>query len=450
MTNGDLKVVHCTDPDCTGGDESIVTVDGAAGNVGSHNSLALDGGGNPVISYYDDTADDLKVTHCDTPYCVPILSIDDVTVNESAGTATFTLSLGTGEPGFQMYNTPERVFYVSPNGTGDGSFDTPMNLSAATIDSRPGDLYWLLEGTYTGFFIFRQDALNDLPIVYRAYPSQHVQVIGALAVEGDCTWIWGLDISDPDQTVPQPGVDVSSTGVHVINNYIHHHLGNNGLTMWNSGPGQIAYGNVIQYNGYGTDKHPHNIYSQNDFYQYGYKYYINNIVLDSGCENCFNFHAYTEGSFITGFVLQDNIFANGRVLIGGYNVPAEQERVLNNYFFNADMQFGYRRPTQTEFIGNRLYNSELSTEWFWGAGEVQYIQTTPNVYTYNTILVPSGKHVRFRTSAYTVNGREDGVPAIQLGDIWDNNVYSAPFNAGFNAGGRCYRCEFIRMAAAYC
>ena len=343
--------------------------------------------------------------------------------------------LGTDESWFQMYNTPEREFYVSPNGTGDGSFDTPMNLTTAINNSQPGDLYWLSEGIYSGFFVFQNDATKDSPIVYRAYPGQHVQVIGALKVEGAWTWIWGLDISDPDQTVDTAGVEVLSAGVHIVNNYIHHHLGNNGLAMWNTGPGQITYGNVIQYNGYDTDNHPHNIYSQNDFYQYGYKYYVNNIVVDSACGNCFNFHGYTEGGFITGFVLQDNIFANGRVLIGGYNVPAEHEHVLNNYFFNANMQFGYRRPTQTEFTGNKLYDSALLTEWFWGAGEVRYIQTAPNVYTYNTILAPSDKHVTFGTSAYTVNGRENGGPGIQPDDIWNNNVYSVPFNADFNAGG---------------
>jgi uncharacterized repeat protein (TIGR01451 family) len=56
----------------------------------------LDGLGYPVISYYAGSPDsDLKLAHCDTAYCIPILSIDDVTVNETAGIATFTLSLGT-------------------------------------------------------------------------------------------------------------------------------------------------------------------------------------------------------------------------------------------------------------------------------------------------------------------------------------------------------------------
>jgi hypothetical protein len=61
-TNGDLKYARWTgsagSTALTAG-WSIQTVD-SGGDVGSHASLALDAAGNPHISYYDDTNDDLK------------------------------------------------------------------------------------------------------------------------------------------------------------------------------------------------------------------------------------------------------------------------------------------------------------------------------------------------------------------------------------------------------
>jgi len=65
----DLKVLHCNDVNCAGGDESMTSLDAGGEDVGQYTSLALDAAGNPVVSYSDLTKRDLKVAHCGDPTC---------------------------------------------------------------------------------------------------------------------------------------------------------------------------------------------------------------------------------------------------------------------------------------------------------------------------------------------------------------------------------------------
>jgi hypothetical protein len=89
-TNTHLKLATCDDPDCAGGNESLQTVD-SADDVGSNTSLVLDASGFPVISYFDNTNDDVKLAHCDNALCVPSFTL---TVDGS-GTGSGSVSGGT-------------------------------------------------------------------------------------------------------------------------------------------------------------------------------------------------------------------------------------------------------------------------------------------------------------------------------------------------------------------
>lgn len=73
-TLSDLKLIHCTNQDCTGAQASVL-VDGAGAHVGANLSMTLDLSSTPVISYYD--ADNLALTiaRCDDVSCaVPAIS----------------------------------------------------------------------------------------------------------------------------------------------------------------------------------------------------------------------------------------------------------------------------------------------------------------------------------------------------------------------------------------
>jgi hypothetical protein len=82
-TNDDLKLVYCNDVNCEGANEHFETLD-STGDVGSRNSLVLDSLGYPVVAYLDVTNADLKLAHCDSS-CVPVptttLTVDPSTKN---------------------------------------------------------------------------------------------------------------------------------------------------------------------------------------------------------------------------------------------------------------------------------------------------------------------------------------------------------------------------------
>jgi hypothetical protein len=84
VTNGNLKIAFCNNnTNCNS--PTLTTVDDGGGDdVGLYTSLVLDGSGNPIISYYDATNDDLllafcnNATNCDAPVLTPVDTTDDV------------------------------------------------------------------------------------------------------------------------------------------------------------------------------------------------------------------------------------------------------------------------------------------------------------------------------------------------------------------------------------
>ena len=73
-STGYLKVLHCNDPNCSGDESANMRVVDEASDVDYYTSLELDNHGNPVVSYYSRSSRDLKVLHCNDPNCDPTVN----------------------------------------------------------------------------------------------------------------------------------------------------------------------------------------------------------------------------------------------------------------------------------------------------------------------------------------------------------------------------------------
>jgi len=108
----DLRILHCNDPDCTGGDETETEPD-TTGDVGMWTSLALDASGNPVVSYYDNTNGNLKVMHCNDPGCAG--NDESITSPDTVGQVGYRTSLvldAAGNPVIVHQDVTQYDFHV--------------------------------------------------------------------------------------------------------------------------------------------------------------------------------------------------------------------------------------------------------------------------------------------------------------------------------------------------
>jgi hypothetical protein len=102
LTNGDLKVAHCADAECT--TATVTTIDtGGTANVGRYTSIIIGADGLGLISYQDATNGDLKVAHCANLACTSA----GLSVVDSGGTAVVgvytSIAIGTDGLGLISY-----------------------------------------------------------------------------------------------------------------------------------------------------------------------------------------------------------------------------------------------------------------------------------------------------------------------------------------------------------
>ena len=97
VTLFDLKVAHCGNLLCSAGN-TITTVD-SPGNVGKYSSITVGADGLPLVSYFDDGNDDLKVAHCGNLLCS---ASNTITTVDSVGDVGYYTSVTVGADGLPI------------------------------------------------------------------------------------------------------------------------------------------------------------------------------------------------------------------------------------------------------------------------------------------------------------------------------------------------------------
>jgi hypothetical protein len=244
-----------------------------------------------------------------------------------------------------------RSFYAAPDGIGspkgDGSKAHPWDLPTALKGPdavHPGDTIWLSGGLYAyrslDYLYSYLKGEPGKPITVRAILGERVTLDAALVIQGPWTTIWGLEVIDStlDRTaayVRKDGIAVWAPNVKLINNIVHDA---GGLGFWWQAEDAEMYGNIIYNNGYiGKDRgHGHGLYTTN---KDGLKLIEDNILFNSF--SGINVHAYSEKTYLNGFLFEGNVSFNGHFLVGGL-VPASNVSLKDNMFYRGAAQFGYR------------------------------------------------------------------------------------------------------------
>ncbi len=180
-TNNDLKVAHCNDVECTGA--TITTLD-SDGNVGRYSSVAIGTDGLGLISYYDDSNQDLKVAHCNNTLCTSAT----ITTLDSTGAAGLDTSLAIGSDGLALI-----VYRVS--GTlkvahCDNLLCTSANLSSLESGTSPSVGF----GTDSLALISYKGGSDDLKVAHCSNLVCSSFVLTTLDATGSVGWSSSLVI----------------------------------------------------------------------------------------------------------------------------------------------------------------------------------------------------------------------------------------------------------------
>lgn len=331
----------------------------------------------------------------------------------------------------------ETTWYVSPTGTGLGSFSNPMSIDAAIGTSGPvraGDTVYLRAGTYTasvaglygansagkGAFRFLVSGSSGNSITFRSYPGENACINGGVEIYNTGGYIDFRNIEcAPTPTtrsfanvaaVDIPAIYVLRPGVRFLDCYIHDYQGVYPMEA----VGFEMNGCVLGWNGW---------YQADTGYNEGYNVYAHNdgggaVSIKKNAFLCqfasdpsekYNVHLYSPANDIRDYDLQYNVLFQGVVLFGGDGGTNSGNIFSHNYLY------GSVSGVFTNTWNGNSNPSDLTAQY-------NYIRCVSNIYPlyslyynsldfrYNTVVQAQGY------AAYTPHPTPGTV-------IWNNNAY---------------------------
>jgi hypothetical protein len=234
---------------------------------------------------------------------------------------------------------------------------------------RAGDTVWVRSGNYSGSYTSSLSGSSNSPVVLRAYPGERASLNGSLVVQGQYTWVWGLEIYQSNPTgTSQIALNAYGVGTRLINNTVHD-AGMSGIGFWWNTQGGEAYGNIVYNNGT-HDNLDHGIYFNN---RTGTKRLADNVVFNNWA---YGFHGYsgTSGELV-GLVLDGNVSFGGHgigryvssdVMIGGSAIP--NLTITNHRSFKPD---GYLSGMIGRADGPQNGSASVTNGYFVGSPGLQ-------------------------------------------------------------------------------
>lgn len=152
-SNGNLKFVKCGDALCTPAKNTVRTVDGTPGSVGTYTAIAVPADGKPVIAYFASAATSIVIAKCSDASCSST-SKNDV----PAGVLGGHTSIAIGRDGFPV------ISYLDNRSNGGLSVIKCDNAQCST-----GATYLLESGPYASEDTSIAIGSDGFPIIaYRA------------------------------------------------------------------------------------------------------------------------------------------------------------------------------------------------------------------------------------------------------------------------------------------